>query len=149
MIGIQRPAADRDDRPIEPGPRRSGPLRALYLVLGLLFTALGLIGAVLPIMPTTIFLVLAAACFARSSPRLERWILDHPVFGPPVAAWRDHGVIGRGAKWASIVMMWGGFAVTVVLNIMPLLGYLALAAVLAAVSVFVASRPSVIPPSPT
>lgn len=132
-----------------PPPTRSALVRAVYLLLGLIFTALGLVGAVLPIMPTTIFLVLAAACFARSSPRLERWILNHAVFGPPVVAWRDHGVIGRGAKWASIVLMWGGFAVTAVLNIMPLLGYLALAAVLVAVSIFVASRPSVIPPSPT
>jgi hypothetical protein len=66
-----------------------------------LFVALGFIGALLPLMPTTIFLILAAGCFARSSPRLEAWLLNHPRFGPTLRAWRAEGAIGRRAKIAA------------------------------------------------
>ena len=74
--------------------------RALYLVLGLGFTGLGIAGAFLPLLPTTVFLILAAGCFARSSPRLEAWILGHRRFGPLVRAWRENGAIPRKAKIA-------------------------------------------------
>jgi uncharacterized membrane protein YbaN (DUF454 family) len=74
----------------------------LYLVLGLTFVALGLIGAFLPVLPTTPFLILAAACFARSSPRLENWLLTHSRFGPALRAWREHGAISWKAKLMSL-----------------------------------------------
>ena len=73
--------------------------RAAWLGLGLLFVLLGFIGALLPLMPTTIFLILAAGCFARSSPRLENWLLGHPRFGPTLVAWRRDGAIPRRAKF--------------------------------------------------
>lgn len=73
--------------------------KAGYVALGFVFLALGIIGAFLPVMPTTIFLILAAWSFGRSSPRLESWMLDHPHFGPVLRAWREHGAIPRRAKW--------------------------------------------------
>jgi uncharacterized membrane protein YbaN (DUF454 family) len=73
-------------------------MRYVYLGLGLVFVALGVIGAFLPVLPTTPFLIVAAACFARSSPRLESWLLNHPQFGPMLRAWREHGAIPRKAK---------------------------------------------------
>lgn len=72
--------------------------RAVWRTLGLSFVGLGFIGAVLPLVPTTIFLILAAGCFARSSPRLEAWLLAHPRFGPTLRAWREDGAIGPRAK---------------------------------------------------
>ena len=85
--------------------------RRFYLALGLAFVALGFIGAFLPVLPTTPFLILAAACFARSSPRLEAWLLDHPRFGPALRAWRERGAIPWNAKLMALAGMSGGFLV--------------------------------------
>jgi uncharacterized membrane protein YbaN (DUF454 family) len=56
--------------------------RRVYLALGFIFIALGFVGVFLPVLPTTPFLIIATACFARSSPRLENWLLSHSRFGP-------------------------------------------------------------------
>jgi uncharacterized membrane protein YbaN (DUF454 family) len=72
---------------------------------------LGIIGAVLPLMPTTIFLILAAGCFARSSPALEARILNHPHFGPFVRNWRERGAIPLRGKLFAVGGIAGGYAV--------------------------------------
>lgn len=78
-------------------------MRGLYLVAGLTFVALGVIGAFLPVLPTTPFMILAAACFARSSTRLENWLLDHERFGPLLRDWRTRGAIPKRAKRAALI----------------------------------------------
>lgn len=84
------------------GAHGSAALRGVYIVVGLLFVALGFVGAFLPVLPTTPFLILAVACFARSSQRLESWLLDHPRFGPVLHDWRQRGAIPRKAKMMSL-----------------------------------------------
>lgn len=91
-------------------PRDSRLPRPMWLALGCGLVALGIVGALLPLLPTTIFLILAAGCFARSSPRLEAKLLDHPRFGPGLRAWRAHGAIPARAKLLACLGMAFGYA---------------------------------------
>lgn len=79
--------------------------RQIYRILGFLALGLGAIGAALPIMPTVPFLLLAVYFFARSSPELEKKILDHPHWGPQVRDWRERRAISRKSKTIAIVAM--------------------------------------------
>ena len=77
--------------------------RTLYLIAGFVSLGLAVIGAILPVMPTTVFVILAAYCFARSSPKLEARLLNHPVFGPHIVSWRERGAISRKGKVAASI----------------------------------------------
>ncbi|QUL38082.1 YbaN family protein [Erythrobacter sp. JK5] len=87
-------------------------MRRLYLAAGLLFTGLGAIGAVLPIVPTVPFLLVAVFCFARSNPAWEQKILDHPVWGPQIEDWRQRRAINRRAKVIAIASIAAGVGFT-------------------------------------
>jgi uncharacterized membrane protein YbaN (DUF454 family) len=98
-------------------PLARGPARWLLLGAGWLFVGLGVLGAILPVLPTTPFLLLAAACFARSSERFYAWLLDNRVFGPLIRDWRAHRAMPRHAKRvaiAAIVIAIGSSTVLVV-----------------------------------
>ncbi|MFD1511613.1 YbaN family protein [Lacimonas salitolerans] len=116
-------------------------MRIVWASLGVLSVALGLIGAVLPLLPTVPFMLLAAYCFSRSSERLHHWLLAHPTFGPPIADWQDRGAISlRGKRLATL-------SIAVVFTISLALGLrwqiLAIQAVtLCCVLIFIWSRPS-------
>lgn len=86
--------------------------RILLILLGWLFVALGSIGAVLPLVPTTPFLILAALCFSKGSERLHRWLLERPVFGPLILEWERNGVIRPKAKILSTIMIVLLFAIS-------------------------------------
>ncbi len=92
-------------------------MRILWLITGFVFLGLGVLGALLPVLPTTVFLLVAAGCFARSSPRLHGWLVGHPVFGPPILNWQRHGAISRPAKRLALGTMAGVFALSVVLGL--------------------------------
>lgn len=116
------------------------PTRALWLTFGLLSTACGIAGVVLPLVPTTPFLLLAAYAFARSSPRLHNWLLTHPRLGPPIANWNAHGAIDRRAKISAVAVM----AATLIFSaIIGLSGTILLvqAAVMCGAAAFVLTRP--------
>lgn len=116
--------------------------RWMFLVCGLVLTGLGIVGAFVPLMPTTIFLILAAACFARSSPRLEAWLMEHARFGPTLRAWRENGAIPRKAKALACAGMALGFVLFFAFAHPGLILALSVGAALAACAAFVLSRPS-------
>lgn len=115
--------------------------RIVYLFAGFLMLALGIIGIFLPLMPTTIFLILAAWCFARSSPRLERWLLDHKHLGPTVVAWRENGAISRRHKGMAVTGMSVGFALFWIGARPGLWLWLLVAAFMLACAIYVLTRP--------
>ena len=77
----------------------------VYRALGLISVGLGIMGAVLPLLPTTPFLILAAYFFSRSHPEWEVRLLEHPHAGPAIRAWRDHRAIPLVAKRVATVLM--------------------------------------------
>jgi uncharacterized membrane protein YbaN (DUF454 family) len=80
-------------------------LRLAWLAAGLVFLGIAIVGVVLPVLPTTPFLLLAAACFARSSQRFYDWLLNHRSFGPLVREWREHRSIPWRTKLFAIALM--------------------------------------------
>lgn len=86
-------------------PARVRLKRAVLVAAGLLSLLLGLLGAVLPGLPTTPFVLLAAACFAQASPRLHRWLVQHRWLGPMVRDWEAHHTLPLRIKWLASAMM--------------------------------------------
>ncbi len=92
-------------------PKCKGPVRVLLMFGGGLSLALGLIGLVLPVMPSTIFLLMALWCFSRSHPQLADWLYAHPRLGPPLRDWQQHRVVPVHAKVCAAVMMLASLAI--------------------------------------
>lgn len=82
------------------------------VVLGWLAIVLATLGVVLPLLPTTPFLLLAAWCFARSSPRFHAWLLYRSWFGPYLRHWQEHRALPPGAKGKAVVMIVLTFAIS-------------------------------------
>ncbi len=94
-------------------------VRIGYLLLGFASLLLGLIGMFLPLLPTVPFVILAAFAFARSSPRLEKRLLDHAHFGPHIRRWRERGAISRKGKRAALIAFAGSAALGLAVSPLP------------------------------
>ena len=91
------------------------PLRkGLLISVGILSVGLAVAGIFLPLLPTTPFLLLAAACFIQSSDRLYRWLITHKWFGPYIKNYREHKAITRRAKVVTILTLWGVLGYTAI-----------------------------------
>lgn len=113
--------------------------RSAYLMAGLSSLLLGTLGILLPILPTVPFIILAAFCFARSSPALELKLVRHPAFGAHIEAWRIDGAISRKGKRAA----YATFIMSAVFGIVLLEGPISLVPAVAAIlgAVWISSRP--------
>ena len=114
--------------------------RGLWTALGIVAAGLGLVGLALPVVPTVPFMIVAAFAFGRGSPRLRRWTLEHPTFGPPVRRWEEDGAISRRHKLYGVAGMAGSLALGLFLALPGTV--LAIQAVcLAGAAAFVLTRP--------
>lgn len=114
----------------------------LWRSLALVCLALGVLGAFLPVLPTTPFLLVAAWAAGRGWPQFEAWLLAHPRYGPPIRRWRDHRAVPRSAKWAASLTMLASTALLAA-SAAPLTAKLAVPAFMAAVAWWLWRRPEV------
>ena len=99
-----------------PQPARTSPvLRVMLLVVGTVALGLGVIGIFLPVLPTTPFLLVAAACYARASTRLYEWLLGQPSLGPIISEWRRSRALPAGVKTRALVVVVITFALSIAL----------------------------------
>ena len=119
--------------------------RLLWTSAGSILLVLGAIGVVLPVMPTTVFWLGAVACFARSHPAVAERLLAHPVFGPSLKRYRDHGVIDSHGKRVALTAIAVSGLVAVATGRSPWMS-VGVCACLAAVAFYIATRPAVVPP---
>jgi uncharacterized membrane protein YbaN (DUF454 family) len=115
-------------------------LRGLWTTLGIVALFLGIVGAALPVLPTTPFVLLAAFAFGRGSPRLRRWTVEHPRFGPAVRRWEADGAISRRHKRYAMAGMAASLAVSLAAGV-PQAALAVQALCLAGAAAFVLTRP--------
>lgn len=118
-------------------------LRMLFIISGTIFTALGILGIFLPVLPTTPFLLLAATCYAKGSRRLYCWILNNRWFGNYIRNYRERKGIPRKVKLLTIAFLWITILLSVIFAIHILIFRLILIVIAIAVSVHILSIRSI------
>lgn len=117
-------------------------IRLVWRALALVFVALGLLGVVVPGLPTTVFLILAAWASSRGWPALNQWLLNHPRFGPPIVNWQCYRAVPRRAKVFAAITM-GVSGVLIGLSAMALWAKWGLLLTMCVVLVWLCTRPEV------
>ena len=113
----------------------------IYIFLGLLFLVLGFIGLLLPIIPTTPFILVSVWFFARSSKKLENWLVNHKIFGKSIRDWKEKGAISKKAKMSAIPLILFSFSATIYFSELFYLN-LFLAFLGVTISTFIITRPN-------
>ena len=117
------------------------PRRAAWFTVGSAALVLGAVGVVLPVLPTTPFVILAAFAFGKSAPGLARWLENSRIFGPLIADWRANGAIAPRYKAIAIVMMAGVLVVSVAMSVSTLVLVIQAVCIVGAAA-FILSRPN-------
>lgn len=115
--------------------------RPFFAIIGVLFFAIGLIGAFLPLLPTTPFMLLALWAFSRSSERLHNYVWHHPRFGRAVRDWALYRVVPRRAKLGAVLVMSSSAMLLIFLSSIPWWGISSACAIMLVVAIWLCSRP--------
>jgi uncharacterized protein len=123
-------------------PSRSRVARAVYGTLGFLFLGLGIVGIFIPVLPTTINVILAAFFFFRSNDRMYQYLMTHPRFGPALRDYRAGLGIPRRVKVIAVSAVVATFAVTILLTIHTTTGRVVMITLALAIIAFILTRPT-------
>jgi len=140
-------ARDHNDIQMLPQPPRNRRvrhpvLRWALLIIGLTATVLGIIGIFLPLVPTVPLLLLAAACFARSSERFHTWLIEHRHFGPLISDYLKGSGMPRRAKVSAITLVWLTIPPSALFVVPMLWGKILLFAVAAGITLYLLRLPT-------
>ena len=117
-------------------------MRAVYFILGWVFFIIGAIGVLMPVVPTTPFMLLALWAFSRSSERFHHWLYHHKFFGPPLQMWQQHSVIPLIAKIMSISFMSISLIFMLIYSSLSILSKLSIAVFMLYGAWFILTKPS-------
>jgi len=117
-------------------------INLLLKALGLMFVGLGLAGVFLPLLPTTPFLLLAAGCFARSSPAFHDWLLTHRLLGPYIRDWERDRSIPLTAKVTAVSMMAASLSWMAFASNAPAIAVWMVGGLLSCVAAWIITRPT-------
>lgn len=123
-------------------PTRQTFINLLLKALGFIFVGLGLAGVFLPLLPTTPFLLLAAGCFARSSPAFHDWLLTHRLLGPYIRDWDRDRSIPLAAKVTAVAMMAASLSWMALASNAPAIAVWMAGALLSCVAAWIITRPT-------
>lgn len=115
--------------------------RGLWCTLGVVALVFGAVGTIVPVLPTTPFVILAAFAFSKASPQVERWLITSRVFGPIIADWRANGAIAPRYKVLSLSMMASVFSLSLIMRT-PLIVLIIQVFCITGAAAFILSRPS-------
>ena len=110
-------------------------LKYFYLISGILLVGIGVIGIFLPLLPTTIFLILASICFLKSSPKANSWLKNHKVLGGYIDNYQNKTGLTRNAKITNIITLWTSISLSAFLLTEELYIRLILLAIAAGVTI--------------
>ncbi len=119
-----------------------GVKRVIYLVIGTLALFLGALGIFLPVLPTTPFVILAAACYLRSSKRMHAWILQSRLFGETIENFQAGRGLKRATKIRALVLMWATISISAFFFVDQLIFRGAMFLVAAGVTVYLLRLPT-------
>lgn len=97
---------------VKPHLAASAPVRALLVALGSVFVAVGVLGIFLPLLPATVFFLIAAACYARGSERAYRWLMTNRLFGRYLRDYHERRGATAATKAVTIAALWAGLALS-------------------------------------
>ena len=117
-------------------------IKTIYLLVGLISLAFGIIGAFLPVLPTTCFVLLAAFCFSKSSTTMHNYLLNHPVVGKAVQKWEENGVIPLRIKVIATSVMLITVSYPLFFMAFDMLWKIAISVVIAFALIYIWTRPS-------
>lgn len=115
-------------------------IRIIVVAIGMVSLGMAALGAVLPLMPMTPFVLLSGLCFSYGSPRLNRWLMASPLFGSAISHWRSHGAISLPTKRAALATLTVTFLVSLALQV-SMTVLIVQGLVLTCVGAFIVSRP--------